>query len=129
MRILVAVSAGAVITLLAPGLASANPPAAAPRWPAATAYVAEGDPGGDSAAVIPIPAATGQPGTPIKVHVSADPALLAATPDGKTVYLVDERSGTVIPIDTATSTAGAPIPVGPPPAPSRSRRTARPRTC
>ena len=47
MRILVAVSAGAVITLLAPGLASANPPAAAPTWPAATVYVAEGDPGGD----------------------------------------------------------------------------------
>ena len=119
MRILIAVSAGAVITLLAPGLASANPPAAAPTRPAVTVYVAEADPGGDSAAVIPIPAATGKPGTPIKVHVSADPALLAATPDGTTVYLVDQGSGTVTPIDTATNTAGAPIPVGS--SPSRHR--------
>ena len=37
---------------------------------------------------------------------------LAVTPDGRTVYAVDYRAGTVTPIATATNTAGRPIRVG-----------------
>jgi YVTN family beta-propeller protein len=37
---------------------------------------------------------------------------MAITPDGKTIYVLNPRSGTVTPISTATNTAGKPIRAG-----------------
>jgi YVTN family beta-propeller protein len=69
--------------------------------------------GGD---VVPVDVATGTAAKPIKI--GADYAI-AASPDGKTVYVAtsvfhqpSSYSGTVTPINTATNTAGHPIPVG-----------------
>ena len=38
---------------------------------------------------------------------------MAATPNGKTIYVLNLRSDTVTPISTATNTAGPPIKVAP----------------
>src|SRR5579863_2210784 len=100
---------GAAILLLASltsaGRAAAGPPAARLRQPV-TAYV------GSCAApvVTPIRVATNTALKPITV--GTQPAVLAITPNGKTVYAVNEFSGTVTPIRTATNTALKPIKVG-----------------
>ncbi|WP_051939903.1 GH92 family glycosyl hydrolase [Phaeacidiphilus oryzae] len=47
-----------------------------------------------------------------RVAVGSVAADVAATPDGKTVWVSDFGDGTVQPIDTATLTAGAPVRVG-----------------
>ena len=70
-----------------------------------TAYIA---PMCSSDTVTPILAATNIAGHPITVGDS--PFLIAATSDGKTVYVI--TGSVVIPIRTATNTAGPPIPVG-----------------
>ena len=46
------------------------------------------------------------------IPVGHNPVALAATPDGKMVYAVNQGDGTVTPITTANLTAGAPITVG-----------------
>jgi YVTN family beta-propeller protein len=60
--------------------------------------------------VTPVAAATGTPGQPITV--GCRPSVMAITPDGETLYVVNQNSGTVTPISTATNTAGKPITVG-----------------
>jgi hyaluronoglucosaminidase len=74
-------------------------------------------------AVVPINAATGAVGSPIKVNAS--PQALLALPNGKTVYVLSaptpglgsHGATTLTPIDTATNRAGKPIslPGGPNP--------------
>ena len=82
-------------------------------------YVASADtaiPANESATpgiVTPIATATGTPGTPITV--GGTPLAMAITPDGETLYVVNESSGTVTPIATATGRPGKPITVGPQP--------------
>ena len=61
----------------------------------------------------PIATATNTPGKPIKV--GGNPAALAITPDGRTVYAASFLGGTVTPIATATNAPGKPIKVGPNP--------------
>ena len=62
--------------------------------------------------VTPIDIATNTAGTTIPVGNSPD--TIAITPDGKTVYVVNQNSNDVTPIDTATNTAGTAIPFGNP---------------
>jgi YVTN family beta-propeller protein len=80
-------------------------------------YVASADtaiPANESATpgiVTPIATATGTPaGKPIMV--GGTPLAMAITPDGETLYVVNESSGTVTPITTATGTPGTSIRVG-----------------
>jgi DNA-binding beta-propeller fold protein YncE len=49
------------------------------------------------------------------VYVGGHSDTIAVTPDGKTAYVINDTSGTVIPISTATNTPGPPIHIGPPP--------------
>ncbi len=60
--------------------------------------------------VVPVSVATGVAGRPIPV--GRQPVALAVTPDGRILYVVNYRSGTVTPISTATGMPGRPIPVG-----------------
>ena len=53
---------------------------------------------------------TDKPGRAIKV--GAHPAVITVTPNGRTVYVISQGSGTVTPIRTATDKAGKPIKVG-----------------
>jgi YVTN family beta-propeller protein len=46
------------------------------------------------------------------IRVGTQPEAIAITPDGKTAYVANEKSGTVTPVDTATNTARAAIKVG-----------------
>jgi YVTN family beta-propeller protein len=78
----------------------------------ATVYVVHQH-GQGTGTVVPISAATNEPGTPIKVGLAPD--FIAMTPDGKTAYVANGFSGTVTPITTATGTPGKPIKVGPQP--------------
>jgi YVTN family beta-propeller protein len=50
-------------------------------------------------------------GKPIRLLDGA-PQAIAITPDGKTLYVTNYRSGTVLPISTATNTPEKPIKVG-----------------
>ena len=61
--------------------------------------------------VTPISTTTNQAGTPIGLGSTVNTVSLAATPNGKTVY-VTLSPNRVIPISTATNTAGKPIKVG-----------------
>jgi YVTN family beta-propeller protein len=89
-------------------------------------YVANGT----SGTVIPISTATNAPGKPIRVgphpgtatntpgkpiRVGGFSDAIAVAPDGKTAYVANDTSGTVIPINTATNTPGKPIHVSPHP--------------
>lgn len=60
--------------------------------------------------VIPMQLRTGRLGRP--VHVRRDPEAMAITPDGRTLYVASDTSGTVTPIRTATWTALRPIRAG-----------------
>jgi DNA-binding beta-propeller fold protein YncE len=67
--------------------------------------------------VTPISLATNRPGKPVRFgRHKVFPTAIAATPDGKTVYVasvaVPGRPGTVTPIATAANTPGKPIRVG-----------------
>jgi len=64
----------------------------------------------DDQAVVPITTATNTAGKPINVGAVAES--IAITPDGKTAYVPNSRSGTVTAISTVTNTAEAPIKVG-----------------
>lgn len=76
-----------------------------------TAYVLNAD----SNSVTPINTRTNQPGKAIKVPVSYGlSAMMAFSPDGKTLLVLGTR--TVTPINVATGRAGKPIQVGPSPA-------------
>ena len=84
-----------------------------------TLYVADqGSPGlRISGLVTPISIATNRPGKPVRFgRHKVFPMAIAATPDGKTVYVasvaVPGRPGTVTPVATATNRAGRPIRVG-----------------
>jgi YVTN family beta-propeller protein len=67
----------------------------------------------DSGTVTPIHTATNTAGRPIKTGANPFAIAMAVTPNGKTVYVVNEEPhGTVTPIDTATNTAGKNIKVG-----------------
>jgi YVTN family beta-propeller protein len=67
----------------------------------------------DSGTVIPIRTATNTAGRPIKTGANPFAIAMAITPDGKTVYVVNEEPhGTVTPIDTAANAAGKNIKVG-----------------
>ena len=102
----------AVIVLTALGLGgAANAASASPQGATTgdtaqpvTAYVANLG----SRTVIPIRGTTA--GSPIFTGHSA--RAIAITPNGKTVYVVDNYTGTVTPISTATNTAGPPITTG-----------------
>ena len=87
-------------------LSGAEPHGVAVSPDGATLYVADG-----SGGVIPIPTATGVPGTP--VTVSTGQQAIAVSPDGATLYVQDGTAGTVTPVDTASGQAGSPITVGP----------------
>jgi len=60
--------------------------------------------------VTPIRAATNTALRPVKT--GHKPLAITVTPNGTTVYVVNELSSTVTPISTATSTALRPIKVG-----------------
>jgi YVTN family beta-propeller protein len=60
--------------------------------------------------VTPIRIATGTTMAPITVGLKPD--ALAITPDGRTLYVLNQLSATVTPIRTATRTALSAIPVG-----------------
>ena len=63
--------------------------------------------------ITPVWTATRTAGAPIGDNVeSQDQAVLAATPDGKTLYVADTEMGWVTPISTATNTAGPRITTG-----------------
>ena len=102
--------AGIVLTALGLGgaanVASASPQEATTGDTAqpVTAYVANLG----SRTVIPIRGTTA--GSPIFTGHFA--WAIAITPNGKTVYVVDNHTGTVTPIRTATNTAGPPIATG-----------------
>ena len=86
--------------------ARSQPPAGpAPARPA-IAYVANDV----SGTVTPIQVATNTALTPVKA--GRYPAVIAVTPDGRTVYVANSGSGTVTPIQTATNTALKPIITG-----------------
>jgi DNA-binding beta-propeller fold protein YncE len=69
-----------------------------------TLYVSAGG------AVTPVDTATNTLGTPIRLSNSVSfGAGLAITPDGSTVWAVDEPNGALVPIDVATNTAGTPV--------------------
>jgi YVTN family beta-propeller protein len=78
-----------------------------------TAYVALQSANGPSlqGSVIPVSTSTYRVGAHIKVAASV-PASMLITPNGKTLYVGDDISGTVSPICTATNTAGRPIKTG-----------------
>jgi DNA-binding beta-propeller fold protein YncE len=59
---------------------------------------------GPTGRVVPINTATGTPGNPIRIGAGA---MIAITPDGKTVYAVALNK--IVPISTATNTPGQPI--------------------
>ncbi len=63
-----------------------------------------------SATVTPVNLASRKAGNAI--NVGADPAAVAVTPNGRTVYVADEGSGTVTPVDVATDRPGQPVTVG-----------------
>ncbi|HEV2378000.1 MAG TPA: hypothetical protein VGS19_38290 [Streptosporangiaceae bacterium] len=69
--------------------------------------------GSDTATVTPIRTATNTALPPIKVG-NANELLetIVVTPDGTTVYVVNELANTVTPIRTATNTALPPVKVG-----------------
>ena len=58
----------------------------------------------------PISTATNKADTTIKV----ESGVIAITPNGKTVYVYNDVTGTLTPIKTATNTAGKVIKVGEP---------------
>ena len=60
--------------------------------------------------VVPISLVTGVAGKPIPV--GRQPAALAVTPNGKTLYVASYTSSTVTPVDTATGVPGKPITAG-----------------
>ena len=63
--------------------------------------------------VTPVWTATRTAGTPIGDNVDGqDQTVLAATPDGKTLYVADTEMGWVTPISTATNVAGPRITTG-----------------
>jgi YVTN family beta-propeller protein len=64
--------------------------------------------------VTAISTATNRAGQPVRVGVSNAGSTEAVTPDGRTVYVVNQWDGTVTPISTATNTAGRAIRVRPP---------------
>ena len=111
-----AAAAGALISLGLAGAAGAASTAtqARPTHPA-TAYAVSG-----SDTVTPILTATNKAGKAIKIPYSTTFApsgvpgqtLIASTPNGKTVYVVNNGSNTVTPICIATSKEGKPINVG-----------------
>lgn len=107
-----ALTAAIVIGVAIPGLSGAprhtpTPPANASRQ---TLYVAGAANGGS---VLRIRGMAVVPGKPVKLGYLPD--LIAATPDGKTIYVAGVGS-TVTPITTATGTPGKPIRVGSDPA-------------
>jgi DNA-binding beta-propeller fold protein YncE len=76
-----------------------------------TAYVTNA--GGSASTIRPVSLATGTVGKPIlRASRASTPWITAAmTPDGRTIYALYLRQGTVTPIATATNTPGKPIPV------------------
>jgi YVTN family beta-propeller protein len=101
----------AAVSLIVPALTGARSTTPAPATPTGTptVYVAN-RPSGPSGPgwVTPISTATNTAGPRVNVGPSY---LMAATPNGKTVYVASLSSDTVIPISTATNTAGRPIKV------------------
>lgn len=65
---------------------------------------------GDANRIIPVDLARSAVGAPIRV--GGAPEALAASPDGRTVFVVTETSGSVTPIDTATRTKRPRISIG-----------------
>jgi hyaluronoglucosaminidase len=104
---------GAVACLVVAGVVGVTVPAirSASMRPAtggaATIYVAS------KGQITPVWTATRTAGVPIGDNVDAqDQAVLAATPDGKTLYVADTEMSWVTPISTATNTAGPRITTG-----------------
>jgi YVTN family beta-propeller protein len=101
----------APVFVIVPALTGARGTTPAPATPASTpaVYVAN-RPSGPSGPgwVTPISTATNTAGPRVDVGPSY---VMAATPNGKTVYVASLFSDTVIPISTATNTAGRPIKV------------------
>jgi hypothetical protein len=69
--------------------------------------------GGSASTIRPVSLATGTVGKPIlRAPEAVTPWITSAmTPDGRTIYALYLRRGTVTPIATATNTPGKPIPV------------------
>jgi len=104
---------GAVACLVVAGVVGVTVPAirSASMRPAtggaATIYVAS------KGQITPVWTATRTAGVPIGDNVEGqDQAVLAATPDGKTLYVADTEMSWVTPISTATNTAGPRITTG-----------------
>ena len=104
---------GAVACLAVAGVVGVTVPAirSASMRPAtggaATIYVAS------KGQITPVWTATRTAGVPIGDNVEGqDQAVLAATPDGKTLYVADTGMDGVTPISTATNTPGKPIKAG-----------------
>ena len=88
----------------ASGVSSAVPPPVAYSSVSPPRIVA--DTGGD---VVVIDPATGKLLSARPSPVGQNPVLLVATPDGKTVYLIEEMSDKVVPYSVATGRPGVPI--------------------
>ena len=103
-----AAAAAAALTLLpAPALARTHHV----RY-VTTVYVASEGTDGDGT-VTPISARTGRAGTPIPLD-GPEPIAMAATPNGRTIYVLDQFSGGVTPISTATAKSGQAVVTGHP---------------
>jgi YVTN family beta-propeller protein len=100
-----AVVCAAVLVL--PGLTGRH--AARPVTPVSRATVFVATLAGPRSLVTPISAATGKAGRPAGVGPWVN--TLAVTPDGKTVYAVDQETDSVIPVSVATGAAGRAIKV------------------
>jgi YVTN family beta-propeller protein len=96
------------VCVIVPALTGARSATPAPATPTGTpiVYVANGPP--STGWVTPISTVTNTAGPRINVGINN---VMAATPNGKTIYVLDQRSDTVIPVSTATNTAGPPIKV------------------
>jgi YVTN family beta-propeller protein len=95
---------------LAGGLFLAAPQAASAR----TGYVVNTASATIAPSITPFNTTTGLPGGPIALPAKSEPGPAAITPDGRTLYVVNEGEGanSVTPMNTATNTVGTAIPVG-----------------
>jgi len=61
--------------------------------------------------LIPISLASGKLGTPVQINRGFDDGAIAITPDGKTAYVAQNVTNTIVPVDLATGANGALIDV------------------
>jgi YVTN family beta-propeller protein len=96
------------VCVIVPALTGARSATPAPATPTGTPIVYVANRPSSTGWVTPISTATNTAGPRINVGVNN---VMAAAPNGKTIYVLDLHSNTVIPVSTATDRAGPPIKV------------------